>query len=275
MIYLHFGKIGQGKSYSCTNQILEFLEKGIDCYADWTIDPTPYFLYKHNKLWFRFKNYVKKLFKKYKPPEYGKLYRYRYLDDIYGIANGQIFMDEAHKYLNARFWEKTPPEFIQKMSQSRKFRTDLHFITQYPDQIEKTVRKLCNEAIKHSKWWKLLLWKEYDGQYIDKIDQDPENKVKTIASGFKIFKKHIAECYDTYELLGTDFKPFDGRPTWDYLKLLLNPNLKGGDKIESNNLQIRKLGIHRQRRKSSQGSQRFYVDRTRGGWEILYTPPPN
>lgn len=206
MIILHVGKIGEGKSYSCTWEVWKWLKKGVDVYVNWNIDMNKYLEYKERSIIWRFLN---------RKRQWGNLYHFKELDEIYQMRNGQIYVDEAHRWLNARDYEKTPPDFIARMSQSRKFKTDLHFICQYPDQIEKVVRKLCNEVIVHKRFFWFFTYKTFDGKFIDKIDADPAKPPPSLMKGWTWFRPSFAKVYNTFEILGKEFEKYNGIPLWN------------------------------------------------------------
>jgi len=245
MIVLHIGKIGEGKSYSCTWEIWKWLRKGVDVYANWDINFTSYLKKRERSFFYRFINRNRK---------WGKLYFFTNIQDIYGIVNGQIYIDEAHTWLGSREYRDTPKEFITKMSQSRKYKTDLHFICQYASQIESVVRNLCNIVVVHTKFFGLMRFKEYDGIYINSLDE-PEKKPKSIITGWVIFRKAFANSYNTFQILGNNFPPFSNTPVWSieqYRKLKLvvpKPSIKEYKVYEknyiTNNIRVRSLSDSR------------------------------
>jgi hypothetical protein len=220
MITLRVGKLGVGKSYSTTWEVWTKLLKGIDCYVDWEIDFTPFIYAKRNSIVWRTK---KMLGMKTMPT--GKLYNYQNLEELYGISDGEIYMDEAHKDLNSRDYMKIPKDFIKKMTQGRKYRTHMHFITQHEDMVDINIRRLCNVIIIYKKYGRLMYWNEYDGSYIGKF----ESGVSTPRSDkfrFTFFSLKFARSYDSWKIFGEAFEPFKKPPSWtmqnyhDYLDQL-------------------------------------------------------
>lgn len=209
MIYLHVGQIGSGKTYSATWEIYQEILKGTDVYVDWPIDLNSYIIKKENSLWAKFKRLIG-----IKTRKYGRLFYYKELSDIYGISNGVVYMDEAYKHINARKWENTPSEFIQKMSQSRHYHCDLHFICQYPNQIENVVRNLANIIVVHSRFIWFFVHKEYDASEIDRLKPSEVNPPKSFYTGITLFRKSFAKIYDTHAKPEQDFKPYDKPPVW-------------------------------------------------------------
>jgi len=266
MISLIVGKLGVGKTYNATRMVFYDLREGNDCYVNWAIDFKEYLIKRETTLSFVFASWLRKVFRRPRPT-FGRLFYYNKLSDVYGISNGCVYMDEAHADLFSRNWEKIPPDFVRKVSQSRHYHMNLVFITQHQGMVDLIVRRLVNEVIEIKKYWFLFYLKYYDGQYVDKIS-DPINPPKKIASSFWLFSRALAGCYDTFALLGTPFTSYEPREIWNYeafqewkddllqgltLKKLLSITLKGGEKNESSSPRIEASGV--QERKSVNGSQ--------------------
>lgn len=233
MIFLHAGKVGQGKTFSCTAEILQHLYNGIDVYADWSINPQPYFSTKIFKLKHKIKTFLCNLFR-LPPIKYGRLFRFTELEDIYGVSYGEIYIDEAHRWLNARKFEDTPPDFISKMSQSRKYHTNLHFITQHPMMVDIAIRRVCNQLVVHKKFFRILYYKIFDGMYINSFDR-PEKPPKSDFWGFRWLSTTIGKCYNTYEILGTTFNNWQTFPVWQFSQ---------GFVVKNTNKLSNKINIH-------------------------------
>lgn len=207
MITLDFGKLGSGKSASATWEVWKTILQGRDCYVNWKIDFTKYFEHKLKSPWWRLWNPTKAL---------GKIYYFDKLKDLEGISDGEIFYDEASIDLDARDYKNTPKEFRRKLAQSRKYHLNLHFIVQYPGQIDNTVRNLCNTFVVHKKFMKVFFWKEYDGEALEAYqNMDPlKTQPKSIGTGFNILGKRFLDSYNTFALFH-EFEPFIGKVIWD------------------------------------------------------------
>lgn len=237
MIILHTGKLGVGKSYSATAEVWKLIHNGKDCYVNWKIDFTKYFLKKRRGIWYRIWNPVRII---------GKVYYWETLDDLYKIRNGELFFDEAHMSIDARDFSKLPKHFKTKLTQSRKYGLNLHFISQHSQQIDIAVRRLANSIIVHTRFWKFMWWREYDGEVIENLANPLLPKPKSIGFGFYLFSKGLARSYDTMALF-KPFEPFSSQPIWDAQKIvadqkeasnklrlsLNNQQMKGGDLNDS------------------------------------------
>ncbi len=211
MITIHAGKLGCGKSYSATAEIWKLIHKGKNCYANWKIDFTKFFERKWKNPWYRLWHPLRTI---------GKVYYWETMDDLYKLANGEVFFDEAHMSIDARDFFKLPKEFKRKLTQSRKYGLNLHFITQHSQQIDVAVRRLANDYVLHKKFWRLFTWKEWDGEHIETLaNATIESKPRSQGFGFYWFSKRFAKSYDTFAL----FKPFEkyqSEPMWDAQKIV-------------------------------------------------------
>jgi len=105
MINAFVGKPGTGKTYSMVRLAVKQMAKGRDVYSNFYIDELK----------------VKLLigFRKRKNP-IGKLYFWKTINELVKIKQGEILMDEAQIYINAREFRNLPPEFQYKAQQHRK-----------------------------------------------------------------------------------------------------------------------------------------------------------
>jgi hypothetical protein len=217
MITLHTGKLGVGKSYSATRDVWKQINAGKDCYVNWKINFTDFFLHRQKsflgklvKLWSKFTFGNERI---------GKVYYWKDLNDLYGIRNGELYFDEAHSRLNSRKWESIPEEFVRKITQSRKYGLNMHFITQHQGQVDVIVRRIANDIVVHKKFGKLMMWKGYDGENIEILSNPNMPQPKSQGFGFFLFSKRFAQSYDTFALF-EEFEPYRNEPMWDADKVL-------------------------------------------------------
>lgn len=220
MITLHVGKLGAGKSYWATRQIWKDINNGKDVYANWKIDFDD-LLKRKMKGWrallWRLQLWLKLIWTAEKI-KLGKVYYWETLDDLYKLKNGEVYFDEAHMAINARDFKNLPKNFATKLTQSRKYGLNLHFISQHSSQVDISVRRLANSIVKHYKLGLFHYWKEYDGEAIEVL-ANPEmmaiSQPKSQGMSVYMFNKNIAKSYDTMAL----FDPFDdyvADPMWDF-----------------------------------------------------------
>jgi hypothetical protein len=197
MIVLHTGKLGVGKSYWATREVWSSLENGIDCYVNWDIDFTDYYLRYRKSIRF----FLRRLWCWYtsSTPYFGRLYRWETFDDLYSLRRGICFFDEAHTMVSSLDWDKLPKDFVRKISQSRKHKLDMHFITQHSAQVVPTVRRLCNCEMRHYRFLFLHYWLLFDGDQIEKMmSGTAQNSPRSIQKGFYFLNKRLANCYNSW-----------------------------------------------------------------------------
>ena len=228
MITLHTGKLGVGKSYTATVNVWKKINEGIDCYVNWRIDFTDYYLHRKRSIF----GLIRKVWNKltFGNEKMGKVYFWKDLTDLYGIQNGELYFDEAHAKLNSRDWQKIPEEFVRKITQSRKYGLNMHFITQHQGQVDIIVRRIANDIVIHRKVWLLMLWKEWDGEAIEILSNPSMPQPKSQGFGFHIFSKRFAKSYNTFELFEA-FEPYKERPMWDADKVSAQQSATAGRSV--------------------------------------------
>ena len=217
MITLHTGKLGVGKSYSATLDVWKKINEGIDCYVNWKIDFTEFYLYRQKSLIGLLLKFWKKA--TFGNEKIGKVYFWKEMDELYTIRNGELYFDEAHSELNSREWANVPPFFIRKLTQSRKYKLNMHFITQHSGQVDVIVRRIANDLVVHSKFSRLMFWKEFDGEKIEALANPLAPKPSSSGFGFHWFTVRFAKSYDTFALF-EEFEAYKEKPMWDAEKVL-------------------------------------------------------
>src|SRR5574340_247846 len=139
MIYLYYGKVGDGKTYHVVNrEVIPALLSGRKVYTNIeglnlrnisTFTSIPYA--ELAELVFLFDPFDKAAVKEmYKIAEHGSL----------------IIYDESHDYYDAREYKNADKDFLDFLSKSRHQGFDIVFITQSPKRLEGNIVRLCNFA---------------------------------------------------------------------------------------------------------------------------------
>lgn len=97
MIEAFTGLPGQGKTYNMTRKALQKMKQGKKIYANYRVDGAEYF---------------------------------KELDELIGITNAIILIDEAGIYLPAQAWKNIPFDFIRQIRQHRHDGLDLWYTAQ-------------------------------------------------------------------------------------------------------------------------------------------------
>src|SRR5258708_567439 len=216
MITLHTGKLGVGKSYSATLDVWKKINQGIDCYVNWKIDFTEYFLKREKSILGKISKFFKKI--TFGNERLGKVYYWSSngedMSELYRIRNGELYFDETHSNLNSRKWEQIDPNFVKKLTQSRKYGLNMHFITQHQGQVDVIVRRIANEIVVHRRFARLMTWKAWDGECIDILSNPAAPQPKSSGFGLHWFNKKFANSYNTFELF-EEFPAYTKSPMWD------------------------------------------------------------
>ncbi|MDD2710346.1 MAG: zonular occludens toxin domain-containing protein [Verrucomicrobiae bacterium] len=123
--------------------------------------------------------------------------------------NCLVVIDECHLWFNNRDWDKTSRELLNFLTQSRKYKNDIIFISQSAENIDKQFRRLVQFIWRFRDmeyWTRSKLGLSVDGQfgkelrnlcpYILQIQFDYDGKT-LIRREFKKKDKNIFELYDT------------------------------------------------------------------------------
>ena len=162
-IELYTGFVGSGKSYAAVKIGTQIADAPLG--KRWVIANFP--IKSKESLLMKFINRNLKLFKM--PPRKSREPRWIYKrnDELtpqflvqksiemgWNEQEGSclVIFDEAGIPFNARSWNKADRmDWIEFLSQSRKFGYDFIFITQHRDMIDKQIRNLCEYEVQHKK----------------------------------------------------------------------------------------------------------------------------
>jgi zona occludens toxin (predicted ATPase) len=132
MIEIYEGRLGGGKTYSATIRIVEELAKGRQIFTNVTLK------------WEAVKAYVEKKWgvmlsdEQFVTLEYGQIKRFR----EFITRDSLVVIDEAHLWFNARDWSQTDRDVLAMLTQSRKIKVDVIFISQSAANIDKQFARL-------------------------------------------------------------------------------------------------------------------------------------
>lgn len=194
MIYLYYGKIGDGKTYHVVqNELLPAVKSGRKVYTN--IDGLN----------------IRRIAQYLNMPitdvniELVPSDKFRDMltcnaDDPEGISlkidkNSLIIVDEAQKIWDARSFKDTRKEFLNFLEYHRHYGFDLVFITQNPKRLESVITRLSNEAyqVKNLKFLGSFLGR----RYVLHIRQSPGDR-DIIATMRGVLKDEIFALYRSY-----------------------------------------------------------------------------
>lgn len=207
MIYLYYGKIGDGKTYHVLkNDILPALRKGRKVYTNidglnvrslalyLDMSPDQVCIVHHKEHSFYRENLVCG----------GEQENW---ESSVIEANSLIVIDEAQKIWDARQFKDTKKEFLNFLEYHRHFGFDLVFITQNPKRLESAIVRLSNEAyqVKNLK----VLGSLFSSRYVIHIRQTAYDR-DIIATVRGSFKKELFSLYKSYRSSGKFSKESKG-----------------------------------------------------------------
>jgi len=123
------------------------------------------------------------------------------------FASGVIyFIDETHEYFNAREWGEMGRSALYYLSKHRHLHDEVYFITQAPEQVEATLKRLCNEfhCVKNHYRESFGMFKKPPEFVRSSYYSLPGPSSKPFETGsFKLDPKGIGSCYRTTGALGS------------------------------------------------------------------------
>jgi len=147
-----YGRIGQGKTYGATADVLDELKRGHIVYTNWRINYDGYdqrnsWLYVIGSLLF-FKN---KLF--YFPPENLKYIEIdeNFIDTFSKLTDCSVYLDEGHVVFDSYEMAKMSMAKRTAVLHTRHFNRSIHIISQRPTAIHRMMRANVNRFYKYEK----------------------------------------------------------------------------------------------------------------------------
>lgn len=219
MISQYYGRIGSGKTYAATCDILDLLRRGQVVYANWKIHYTGYdqrgsipylFLslllpWKRELLRFPADNLRYFEFS----DQWAKKEGYNtFIDWLASRTDCHIFGDEGHVMFDSYQAARASIEKRATILHTRHFDRSIHIISQRPTAIHVAMRANVNVFYKCEKKLQIgsiIRFKrsEYQDMQNENVDEDPE---KVISVKGYWGKKKVFEAYNTKYLRG-DIKP--------------------------------------------------------------------
>jgi len=198
-INFYYGRIGQGKTYAATADILELLSQGRVVYANWKInykgfDERESFIHVFFKTLFFRKDF-------YFFPEQNL--RYFSPDDVTiewlnSLTDCEIFIDEGQWLLDSYEGNKFSKEKRRLLLHTRHLNRSLNIISQRTQAVQVSARGQVNRFFKCEKKmeWPFLVFKRTEFQ--DMKDNDVDESETSIVSEKTYFaSKRVMDAYDT------------------------------------------------------------------------------
>jgi len=237
-VNFYYGRIGNGKTYSATADILDLLAKGRVVYANWHIDFEGFdqrksFIYAlfHFLFWRkRFFRFPKENLRYFSPDDVD-------IKFLGSLTDCEVFVDEGQWIFDSYKGTDFSVEKRKLILHTRHFNRSLNIISQRTQALHVTARGQVNRFFKCEKrlTWPLLIFKRTEFQDMKENDVDEDAKpvsVKTYIANPKVLNAYNSKYMRAGIPKSQDvqFEAFDFKFN-ERLKLLLSfgrlPDLSG------------------------------------------------
>lgn len=219
MICQYYGRIGSGKSYAATSDILDLLRRGKVVYANWPINydgyderASPFRILVSIIIPFirRFYNFPKENLQFYEiSNEWAVKQGYKDFDSwVHSRTDCYIFADEGHVWMDSYASTRIPMERRNIALHTRHYNRTICIISQRPTAIHVTMRANVNIFYKCEKifqWGSILRFKrtEYQDLMNETVDESEE---KEVSKKYYWGQQDVFEAYNTKYLRGEQKK---------------------------------------------------------------------
>jgi hypothetical protein len=198
-----YGRIGQGKTYGATADVLDELHRGHVVYCNWKInyngfDQRESFLFIIGSILFPWKN------KFYSFPKDNLKYieiDENFISNFSKLTDCSVYLDEGHVAFDSYEMAKMSMQKRVAVLHTRHFNRSIHIISQRPTAIHRMMRANVNRFYKYDKLINkpFLLFRrtEYQDMQDENVDETQPLSVKLYLGKSKIFK-----AYDSKYLRG-------------------------------------------------------------------------
>lgn len=199
-----YGRVGQGKTYGATVDVIDELKRGHVVYTNWPIEWNGYdqrqsFLYLVGSLIFPWKNKLT-----YFPPENLKRIEVNqdFIKNFQKLTNCSVYLDEGHVVFDSYEMAKMSMDKRVAVLHTRHFDRSLHIISQRPTAIHAVLRENVERFYRYEKYGKypFLFFRRTEFQDLTPEGRPDENAVISVKLYF--LKKKIANAYNSKYLRG-------------------------------------------------------------------------
>lgn len=192
MINIFVGLPAMGKTYVLTRKALDFVRQGRHIYTNYDLS------LKENSLFYPYKE---------------QIHFWETTDELTGINEGVIIMDEAQVYFNSRAWADADVRLQYKLQQHRKDGLDIFGTVQHEKRLDTVMRELVSHYYQCNKFFSsrenarkvfgIIRVSVYYPEEIQKVKRE-----KAWGEWYLIRKKYV-DLYDTNKKIETkeEFKP--------------------------------------------------------------------
>jgi hypothetical protein len=198
-----YGRIGQGKTYGATADVLDELRRGHVVYVNWKfnfdgIDQRKDIVYILGSLLFpwhsRFYNFPRENLRYIAVDEH-------FLDTFEKITDASVYLDEGHVVFDSYEMAKMSMRKRVAVLHTRHFNRSINIISQRPTAVHRMMRANVNVFYKYEKilTWPFIVFRrtEFEDMIDESVDESNPSSVKLY-----IGKKEIYQMYDSKYLRG-------------------------------------------------------------------------
>lgn len=188
MIYIVWGHPGEGKTYYCTLQAIQGLREGKTVFSNYPI-------FWNGKSSFKWK------------PEYASLSN--------PPTNAIIVIDEAYRDYNSRKFQSFTTEEHTYFATNRHNNLEIYLIAQNPARLDVAIREISQFILmkKYSIFGFIIGFKAEFFEFLEDLSQRKKGaKDAHYHQEFCLFRKYIANAYDTHFWGKKNSEPFIGEP---------------------------------------------------------------
>ena len=203
-IIFRFGKIGQGKTYGSTADVLDDLKHGWTVYTSWPMnfdgfDQRDSLFFVFGSLLFPWKNDFKNIPKK--NLKHIDVTADDFVEQLGKLKNCKVYIDEAHLGFDSYEGTKSNIKKRANVLHTRHFNRTLNIISQRPTAVSAYLRGNVDRYYKYTKFGKYPFILFQRKEFQDMIDEVPdENSVESVKLYF--FNKKIANMYNSKFMSG-------------------------------------------------------------------------
>lgn len=201
-INMYYGKIGNGKTYSATSDILDLLDRGQMVYANWKIvvedfdDRKSFWMLFKNILLFRKRHYVipcEKNLRYFDPEDFNSTSEL--VEWLSNLNDCHIFFDEGQDMFDSYEGTKFAKSKRRLILHTRHYHRTLNIISQRPTAIQVSARGNVNRFFKCVKLasWPWLRFARYEFQEMtgETVNEEAEpESVKTYWGSSRVFNAY-------------------------------------------------------------------------------------
>jgi len=198
-----FGRIGSGKTYGATADVIDELKRGHIVYVNWRInwngfDQRSSYLYVIGSLLFPWKNKLT-----YFPSENLRFLPIdeHFIDKFSQLTDCSVYLDEGHVVFDSYEMAKMSMKKRVAVLHTRHFNRSIHIISQRPTAIHRMMRANVNRFYKYECLLKspFLLFRRTEFQ---DMTEETVDETQPLSVKLYIGKKSVFKAYDSKYLRG-------------------------------------------------------------------------